>query len=501
NKITNKEILEATEIGILEMEIETEEINIFNNFELVEAIRSMTKILHNREVKESKSPLFLEQLYLAACPSDHSSQTMECMKKIMVFICYFLASLNNTQINAFKSDLAFYLDSAGTSNEGLNTNAFKNALLLNIDDYHNIHIQQQLCTTATSLPTHVPTIIANLCLTLAISHNQVLNPKIVDGELIIKNIDKCFIVNFGVLYYNYMKNCINREHTDTELLEKLTLHSYNDKLLAEKKSEQHIKNFPVVADWPGQFYIHKAIVQKVLLNNQNIPEFVVAFLSMMGPLHILWNGHKLVFKKNLCLLNDIYKSIFGIRKNLALMGEQLQIAAHTTYQQCHNYNFQQQFVQSEKYPYSPKQLCMLSQKCTIYLLGLFTKIYHTYDISSFIVSSSNNIAIYKLSSLGYEIMNCHFPRGFVISRKPSIFALCNSIYCNISYDLSNSSVLAYRHGYHSYCLQNQQFKCFICLDYLQNKIRKNTNVLIKSLTKDLDEKLSKEDIEEDKNDD
>ena len=45
------------------------------------------------------------------------------MKKIMVFICYLLASLNNTQINAFKLDLAFYLDSAGTSNEGLNTMA------------------------------------------------------------------------------------------------------------------------------------------------------------------------------------------------------------------------------------------------------------------------------------------------------------------------------------------------------------------------------------------
>ena len=43
------------------------------------------------------------------------------MKKLMVFLCYLLASLNNSKINSFKFDLAYYLDSVGTSNEGLNT--------------------------------------------------------------------------------------------------------------------------------------------------------------------------------------------------------------------------------------------------------------------------------------------------------------------------------------------------------------------------------------------
>ena len=36
---------------------------------------------------------------------------------------YLLLVLNNTKINSFKFDLAFYLDSVGTSNEGLNTMA------------------------------------------------------------------------------------------------------------------------------------------------------------------------------------------------------------------------------------------------------------------------------------------------------------------------------------------------------------------------------------------
>lgn len=47
---------------------------------------------------------------------------MERMKKLMVFfLCYLFASLNNSKINFLKFDLAYYLDSVGTSNEGLNT--------------------------------------------------------------------------------------------------------------------------------------------------------------------------------------------------------------------------------------------------------------------------------------------------------------------------------------------------------------------------------------------
>ena len=126
---------------------------------------------------------FFDQLYLAAQPFEHNEQTMDRMKRLMVFICYLLASLNNTKINSFKFDLAFYLDSVGTSNEGLNTMAnlgatttsravdrkkkqvadehkkyvenaltkySKSAFLLNVDDYHSIHVQRQPDTTTTS---------------------------------------------------------------------------------------------------------------------------------------------------------------------------------------------------------------------------------------------------------------------------------------------------------------------------------------------------------------
>jgi hypothetical protein len=109
--------------------------------ELSDTIKSMAKFLYEREHVKNEHTIytfdemresleeheprlkdFFDQLYLAARPHEgRSDQTMERMKRVMLFVCYLLASLNNTKINAFKFDLGYYLDSAGTSNEGLNT--------------------------------------------------------------------------------------------------------------------------------------------------------------------------------------------------------------------------------------------------------------------------------------------------------------------------------------------------------------------------------------------
>ena len=144
-----------------------------------------------------------------------------------------------------------------------------------------------------------------------------------------------------------------KECSDDELMDRLTLHSYNNRLV-EKKTNRHVQNailfdfvesnlkgmedytkalrivhnqepmqsylsnhvIPIVADWPGQFFIHKAIAHQLLLNNEMIPSFVMVFLPIIGPLHVSLNGRELVFMKNLFLFNDVYKGIFGKNKNL-----------------------------------------------------------------------------------------------------------------------------------------------------------------------------------------
>ena len=119
-KTTKKEITgKAKEKEVVDlMENEAEEADASSiNYELVEAISSIARVLHKREVIEKQKPIynfdelrellenkdsnlcyFFDQLYLATRPLERTSQTMERMKKIMVFICYLLASLNNTQI-------------------------------------------------------------------------------------------------------------------------------------------------------------------------------------------------------------------------------------------------------------------------------------------------------------------------------------------------------------------------------------------------------------------
>src|SRR6266542_1414596 len=310
----------------------------------------------------------------------------------MVLICYLLASLNNTKINCFKVDLAYYLDSVGTSNEGLNTMAnlgvsvtartvdrrkkkmsdthrgyvenslekdSENAFILNVDDYHNIHVQRQADTTNTSWAAHMTTILANPYSTPAIPRSGAINSKIIDGELISRHIDRRFIVNLGIPYHDRIRDYMIRDSSDDEILmDRLTIHSYNDRL-TEKRNNRHIQNailidfvennlksvkdymkalqivndqqpiqeylsnyiIPIIADWPGQLFIRKAIARRLLLNDETIPPFVTLFLPIMGPLHVSLNSRELVFVKNSFLFNDIYKNIFRTRK---ILGERSQ---------------------------------------------------------------------------------------------------------------------------------------------------------------------------------
>ncbi|RIB07276.1 hypothetical protein C2G38_2274799 [Gigaspora rosea] len=457
-----------------------------------------------------------------------------------------------------------------------------NAFVLNIDDYHNIHIPQQADSTNTSRPAHMATIIANPCPVSAIPCNGALNPRIIDDKLIMKHLDERFIINLGIPY-NERRLGHTGKCTDDEVIERLTLHSYNDRLV-EKKGDRHIQNtilfdfvegnlksvenytnalrivhdqelmqgylsdhiIPVVADWPGQFFIRKAIVHQLFLNNEVVPPFVASFVPIMGPLHVSLNGRELVYKKNSFLFNDIYKGIFGKKKNLGkkprpwridlilylmrvawldisnviyskfghtcknleflyltdlldnliplvldvyaahyregnwqayeeacmhcciirrrtakfFTASQLQKEARFIFQHRDDNTFRQYFVNSMKYPYKPKQLHILSRKCAVLLLEVFTKIYkarYLYPLT--INSSDDNINSYKLPSLGYEITDRHLPRVFACG-----------------------------HGYHSRCLQKCSFKYLICLGYLQDAIKSNVEAIKVSMMKDLAKK-------------
>ena len=85
------------------------------------------------------------------------------------------------------------------------------------------------------------TIVVILCPIPVILRNGVINPNIVDNELIERHLDKRFIINLRISY-SCMQNYIEKEGSDDELINRLTLHNYNDRL-EEKKSEYYSYQF------------------------------------------------------------------------------------------------------------------------------------------------------------------------------------------------------------------------------------------------------------------
>ncbi|RIB24285.1 hypothetical protein C2G38_2168924 [Gigaspora rosea] len=386
--------------------------------ELSEAIKMIAKILYEREHVRHEEPIYsfneMRQLFqeIQSCTNNEGINTMANLG----------ITTTSRAVNRKKRRKS---NAHGEYVERALLKYSENALVLNIDDYYNIHIPQQPNTINTSRAIHMATIITNSWLILAITRIGAIIPKIVDNELIARHLDKRFIVNLGISYNDRMQNS-RKVCSDDELIERLMVHNYNDRL-AEKQSDQHVRNailfdfienelkgvsgymkalqivynqevmqeylsshaIPIIADWPGQFYIRKAIARQLLTNDETIPQFVTSFLPMMGPLHVSLNTRKLIFDQNLILFNDAYKGTFEKQRDL----------------------------DSVKYPYPPKKLDILSQKCAKWLLDIFMKIYQARHECPLIVNSSESINTYKLSSLGYEVTDCHLPRGFVTSKR------------------------------------------------------------------------------------
>src|SRR5436190_23830252 len=116
------------------------------------------------------------------------------IKKKLVSLCYFLASINNKYINGIKADIGSYLETSGASSSSIDTLAniglsvsrrtvnrqkthisenhqytvndyclqnIENMLILNIDDYHNIHRRNQPTLLKTHDINHFVTILLN----------------------------------------------------------------------------------------------------------------------------------------------------------------------------------------------------------------------------------------------------------------------------------------------------------------------------------------------------
>jgi hypothetical protein len=104
------------------------------------------------------------------------------------------------------------------------------------------------------------------------------------------------------------------------------LHSLNDYLnalemiLSINKDIKHTNDFvmPIVADWPGQLFIRKALTYLYQQNTMSqIPESINAFIPILGPLHVSLNSREQVLIIYYSFFKKLFHAVFGSRKVLA----------------------------------------------------------------------------------------------------------------------------------------------------------------------------------------
>jgi len=100
--------------------------------------------------------------------------------------------------------------------------------------------------------------------------------------------------------------------------------------------ENYLNNFiiPIIADWPGQVNIRRAITLRIKNGfTSEIPEKVLNLIPMIGPLHISLNSRETLFQTYHFFFEMLYHDLFGNKKILSQKPKQtvISLILHLTY--------------------------------------------------------------------------------------------------------------------------------------------------------------------------
>ncbi|RHZ86530.1 hypothetical protein Glove_50g9 [Diversispora epigaea] len=325
-------------------------------------------------------------------PNAKGWKTKESLKQKVMLLCYQMAVLRNKQVSGTKNVIGLYMAGTGTSTVGINTllnmglsatyqtvynnkkqivNVYEQTiqeyisdnqqklLILNIDDYHDLHESRIPSVTSINRISHMATILLNTNNILPILLSSTFhNPNGIDANLLKQALNFQYMTGFSNSYNAQKFNWISIKDVTTlnefNLVETLVVHCYDADL-----SEKHVRRFdttklvdfipsdlknmndyikvlikvfrlsemqsylmnyiiPIPADFPGQLYIRRAIVQKLKYRNQcSIPKEVLSLVPILGPLHVSLNTRESCFLTFHPFFNELYKEVFGKKKNLA----------------------------------------------------------------------------------------------------------------------------------------------------------------------------------------
>ncbi|PKY58932.1 hypothetical protein RhiirA4_513897 [Rhizophagus irregularis] len=237
--------------------------------------------------------------------------------------------------------------------------------ILNIDDYHNIHRRTKPSLLETHNIFHFVTILLNSNSNIPripyCSNNILIhNPKGIDPKLIIEKFENHFMNQIGKSYYeqnelwkqflikdsyenrvenlnvhNYdgriQKHQELRSLNNSKLVDFILhpLHSTKDyiessnilfKVFERLENTEYLDHYviPIIADWPGQVNIRRAITLRI--NKEiasGISEQILSLIPLIGPLHISLNSRETLFQTYHFFFEMLYHDLFGDKKVLS----------------------------------------------------------------------------------------------------------------------------------------------------------------------------------------
>ncbi|RIB26774.1 hypothetical protein C2G38_2029950 [Gigaspora rosea] len=265
-----------------------------DNLSWVDCVNILTKLLYNREkneqepviysfkqlqkemvAKEFRLSSFLDSIYNASLPENRSSKYLDKLDKKLAVECYVICGNQNSKLTAFKKDTSLFVDLMGVSTEAIDAllyagitisrrhldreksaiadnhpykvtsyleNKKNNALVLNVDDYHNIHTKQTPDTCSTSSAAHMTTLLLNSVDSMAISRItpngiSIHNPKLIDSDLICTFLDSYYMERMAKTFNDQLYYEVSLD----KKLENMTLHKYNDRI-KERREERKMKD-------------------------------------------------------------------------------------------------------------------------------------------------------------------------------------------------------------------------------------------------------------------
>ena len=234
--------------------------------------------------------------------------------------------------------------------------------IFNLDDYHNIHGIRRPDTVSLSAAIHFATCVSKevpKCAPIPINYNgnSVHNPANIDAPLICLHLITKYRGIFDPSYAQRKNQWVTSQRIELnnfDQIDLLTVHCYDD-AIKEKNKERSMEGvrlvgikegnlhslddyinalemilsinrdiertndyvMPVVADWPGQLFIRKALTY---LHRQNtaIPAAAFnVFVPILGPLHVSLNSREQVLITYYSFFKKLFHAVFGEQKILA----------------------------------------------------------------------------------------------------------------------------------------------------------------------------------------